>query len=369
LKISLTIAIPYSILRISEEATKAAVLEQLGVIEVKEVPDPPLLPGSLRVKVEACAICGSDIRIYRKGDYRATLPRILGHEIVGTVEELGRGTKGFRVGDRVAVAPGHGCGRCVYCRNGMENVCIDARPSIGYASSGGFAQYIVPPVNVVEIGFVNHLPDGLPFEKAALSELLACCINGQERAAVGAGDVVVVMGAGPAGCFHIELARARGASKVILVQRSTARLDFARTTLCPDVATKAAGAELVDLVKSETGGIGANAVIVAAPSPEAQEVAVSLAAPRGRVVFFGGLPKDRKQISIDANVIHYLEIDVTGASSSLARQNREALQMIADGRVRAEKFITHRFGLEKTPEAFALVERKEACKALVFPWS
>lgn len=338
------------------------------MLEVKEVADPPLIPGSLRVKVEACAICGSDLRIFRKGDPRAKLPRILGHEIAGTVEELGEGTRGFHVGERVAIAPGHGCGHCVYCRNGMGNVCIDPRPSIGYASNGGFAQYIVPPANVVENGFVNSIPEGLSFEHAALAELLACCINGQERAAVSGGDVVLIMGAGPAGCIHIELARARGASKVILAQRSAARLAFARDSFAPDVVTQAVGEELVKTVRSETEGLGANVVIVAAPSPEAQELALSLVAPRGRIVFFGGLPKDRKSITIDANLVHYLEVSITGASSSLGRQNREALELIAGGRVHAERFITHRFPLEGTPEAFSVVERKEALKALVFPW-
>jgi L-iditol 2-dehydrogenase len=347
---------------------KAAVVERLGQISLEEVPDPELIPGSLLVRVEACAVCGSDIRIFRKGDPRASLPRIIGHEIAGVVEKLGKGTTGLTVGDRVAIAPGHGCGTCPYCRKGMSNVCIDPRPSVGYASSGGFAQYIVPPVNVVQNGFVNIIPDGLSFEDASMAELLACCINGQERASVGPRDTVLIIGAGPAGCMHVELARARGASKIILTQRSESRLALAAERFEPDLVIRAEGNELVERVKAETSGLGADVVIVAAPSPQAQEAAMRLVAPRGRVSLFGGLPKDNKAITIDANVIHYQEISLTGASSSLGRQNREALELIASGRVRAQRYITHRFPLAETPAAFAVVEAKQAIKAVVFPW-
>jgi L-iditol 2-dehydrogenase len=347
---------------------KAAVVESLGRICVTSVPDPVILPGSLLIRVEACAICGSDIRIFRKGDPRARLPQIIGHEIAGVVESLGEGTKGFAVGDRVTVAPGHGCGACAYCRTGHGNVCIDPRPSIGYASSGGFAQYIVPPLNVVAGGFVNKIPAGMSFEDASMAELLACCINGQERSSVGPGDVVLVMGAGPAGCMHVEVARARGASRVILTQRTEARLALAASKVEPDLAIAAEGEELRRRVMAETDGLGVDVVIVAAPSCEAQAAALHLVAPMGRINFFGGLPKDRHDIAIDSNIIHYKEINLTGASSSLGRQNREALDLIAAGKVRAPRLITHRFALEETPAAFATVEAKGALKAVVFPW-
>lgn len=346
---------------------KAAVVEALGVISVKDVPDPPLVPGSLRIRVEACAICGSDIRIFRTGDPRATLPRIIGHEIAGVVEEIGRGTTGFSTGDRVTVAPGHGCGECRWCRAGMGNVCVDPRPSVGYASSGGFAEAIVPPVNVVANGFVNRIPDGVSFEQASMAELLACCINGQERAGVAAGDTVLVLGAGPAGCMHVELSRARGAGRVLLSQRSKDRLDLAAERFRPDAAFAGEGPALAEWVMAETGGFGADVVIVAAPSAKAQEAALALCAPRGRVNFFGGLPRDDRRITIDANVVHYKEIALTGASSSLGRQNREALELIARGAIHADRYITHRFSLARAAEAFAVVQARRAIKAVVLP--
>jgi L-iditol 2-dehydrogenase len=109
-------------------------------------------------------------------------------------------------------------------------------------------------------------------------------------------------------------------------------------------------------------------VIVAAPSARAQETALRMTAPRGRISFFGGLPNNDRTITIDANLIHYLEISLTGASSSLGRQNREALELISSGKVRAPLYITHRFGIDDAPAAFAAVEAKKAIKAVVFPW-
>lgn len=348
---------------------KAAVVEKLRHAKVCEVPDPKVLPHSLKVKVEACAICGSDLRIFTKGDPRATFPRIIGHEIAGTVVELGEGTTGFKVGDRVCIAPGHGCGECWYCKHGMGNVCINPRPSVGYASSGGFAQYIVPPVNVVANGFVNHIPDNLTFEQASMSELLACCINAQELCQVKPGDKVLIIGPGPAGCMHIQLARANGADKVMLAgHEGSKRLEIAAERFAPDCIMTEQGDALIQRVMEETDGIGANVIIVAAPSPEAQALSVKLAAPRAYINFFGGLPKDNHIVPLDTNIIHYKELFLTGASSSLGRQNRKALELLSSNKVNAADYITHRFSLDDFNEAFATVERHEAVKAVIFPW-
>lgn len=347
---------------------KAAVVEKIRQAAVIEVEEPQTLACSLKIKVEACAICGSDLRIFTKGDARATFPRIIGHEIAGSVVEVGDGTEGFKVGDRVCVAPGHGCGECKYCKSGRGNVCINPKPSIGYASSGGFAQYIVPPVNVVKNGFVNKIPDNLTFEEASMSELLACCINAQELVDVKEGDNVLIMGPGPAGCMHIQLAKARGAKKVMLCGNTEGRLRRADEKFKPDVLILEKGQELINRVLEETDGIGADVIIVAAPSHEAQEMALKVVAPRGRINYFGGLPKDNCISHIDANIIHYKECFVTGASSSLGRQNSEALQLISEGRVKASDYITHRFTLDDFNEAFKAVERKDTVKAIIFPW-
>jgi L-iditol 2-dehydrogenase len=347
---------------------KAAVVEQLRKARVMEVPDPELIPGSIKVKIQACAICGSDLRIYTKGDPRATFPRIIGHEIAGTIVEIGAGVSGFTVGDRICIAPGHGCGECFYCKHDMGNVCINPQPSIGYASSGGFAQFIVPPVTVVKNGFVNKIPDNLTYEEASMSELLACCINGQERVHVGKGDTVLIIGPGPAGCMHIQLAKSRGAKKVFISGHESPRLERTKR-FAPDQIFTEQGDALVNRVLRETGGIGVDVVIVAAPSSEAQALALRLAAPRGRIDLFGGLSKENRMVMMDNNIIHYKELLLTGASSSLGRQNKEAIELLSSRQIDPGLYITHRFSLDDFSRAFETVEKRECIKAVILPWA
>jgi len=347
---------------------KAGVVEELGRVEVRVVDEPQLLPGSIKVKVHACAVCGSDMRIFTKGDPRATLPRIIGHEIAGEILEVGKAVANqFQVGQRVCVAPIHGCGVCRYCRKGMGNICIDPQPSIGYASSGGFAQYIVPPASVVRAGGVNCIPDNLSYAEASMSELLATCVNAQGKLRIAFDDTVLIMGAGPAGCMHIQLARAQGARRVMVAQRSPYRLEMCQR-FGPDMVINSAEEDLVARVKEETDGLGADVVIVAAPSTQGQEQAFELVAPGGRVSFFGGLPKDNHHITISGNTVHYRECEIYGASSSLGYQNALALSLLSTGKVEAGKYITHRFDLDDIAQAFQVVLDKNGVKVVVFPW-
>ena len=345
---------------------KAVLVKEKNVMAVEQIPVPEVIAGSMLVRVEACAICGSDVRIFRRGDSRAKYPVVIGHEIAGVIEKLDKNVTGFAEGDRVCVAPGIACGECVYCRKGHSNVCINPCPPIGYASNGGFAEYMVPPINVVQCGFVNKIPDGLSFDEASMSELLACCLNAQENTRVCEGDTVLIIGAGPAGCMHIRLSQLKGAGKVIITQRSRERLDMANR-FDPDRIIASSEQDLQQAVMEETEGLGANVIFVCAPSKDAQQQALKLLAPHGKVNFFGGLPKNNCSITIDANMIHYKELFISGASSSLARQNRQALDLLAAGKISAEKYITHRFKLSEIVKAFETVESRVAIKVVINP--
>lgn len=344
----------------------SAQVESLGVMRLVEKPIPAPGDDSVLVKVKSCAICGSDVRIFRSGDSRARYPIVIGHEIAGIIEAVGKNVEGLREGDRVCVAPGIGCGTCKYCLAGHGNVCINPCPPIGYASDGGFAEYVVPPPNVVRLGYVNKIPDGVSFDDASMSELLACCLNSQENTPVRKEDVVLIMGAGPAGCMEIELSKLYGARKVLVTQRSPERLEMSKR-FNPDRTIPSSVEDLQQAVMEETDGLGADVIFVCAPSKDAQEQALRLLAPRGRVNFFGGLPKDNHHVTIDANEAHYKEFFIGGASSSLGRQNREALELIASGKISAAKYITHRFPLVETSKAFETVESRTAIKVVVNP--
>ncbi len=338
-------------------------------LRLEQVPVPQVLPGSILIKVESCAICGTDLRIYQKGDYRAAYPVTTGHEIAATVVEVAPGVTTVQVGDRVCVAPGHGCGHCRMCLSGQPNVCLTPHPSLGYRLDGGFAEYMAVPEHIFRLGFVNRIPDELSFDQASMSEIIACCINAQRNAPVHPGDTALIFGAGPAGIIHAHLARLSGAKKVILTQRSKARLDLVaeRFPGLTDLLIASGEEDLHDAVMDETDGQGADAVFVCAPSAQAQEQALSLVCNRGRVNFFGGLPKDDCMVRVNANELHYKEFFISGASSSLPETNRQALEILRTRQIDADKLITAVLPLSRIEEGFALMSSRNCIKVVIHP--
>jgi L-iditol 2-dehydrogenase len=349
------------------ERMQAAVVHGPGDLRLEEVPLPDPPTGSILVRVRSCGICGTDKRVYRQGDHRASYPVIVGHEVAGIVTKVAAGVSGVREGDRVCVAPGHGCGQCRMCRSGHPNVCTSPMPSMGYRVNGGFAEYLAVPENILRFGFVNPFPTTLSFDQAAMSEILACCLNGQRNAPVEEGDTVLVIGAGPAGIIHSQLARLRGAAKVILTQRSRDRLILAEERFPIDRTVASSEEDLSQVVMQETNGVGADVIFVCAPSPDAQEVALKLVASRGRICLFGGLPPQHHVISLDANALHYREFFLSGASSSLPEDNRQALELLADRKIDPDLLITHRFALRDIHAAFDVVESRKCIKVVVNP--
>jgi L-iditol 2-dehydrogenase len=344
---------------------KAAVVYGLNDLRLEDIPVPAVPAGSIRVKVKACSICGTDIRIYRKGDHRAAYPVVPGHEIAAVVDAVAPGVSGVREGDRVCVAPGHGCGTCRMCREGYPNVCTSPFPSLGYKVNGGFEEWFAVPENIFRLGFVNPIPEGLSFVQASVSEIIACCLNAQANTPVREGDAVLVMGGGPAGIIHSQLARRAGARRVMITQRGRARLTLAGSRFPVDRLICSSEEDLEAAVREETGGAGADVVYVAAPSAEAQEEAVRLAAHRGRINFFGGLPRGANTIRIDANAVHYKELSIGGASSSRPEDNRLALRLLAERVIDPDALVTHTFPMDRIVEAFDVAEARTGIKVVV----
>jgi L-iditol 2-dehydrogenase len=337
-----------------------------GDVRVEDAPEPTAGPGDLLVRVRNCSVCGTDAKIWRSGHPDLRPPRVLGHEVAGEVVQVGRGAEGWSVGDRVQVIAAIPDGTCHECRHGWPSVCPN-QERIGYQLDGGFAELMRVPAKVLAVGGVNRIPEGLSFAEASLAEPLSCVLNGQELARVGRGQTVVVVGAGPIGCLHVRLARARGAARVLLVELNARRLELAAGLVRPDQAIAAGDSDAVAAVRELTGGRGADVIVVAAGSGRAQEDALRMAAPRGTVSFFGGLPKDRPTITCDANIVHYREVTIVGANGSGPDHNRQALGMIAAGAVPVADLITHRLPLERTVEGISAATGGEAIKVTVEP--
>ncbi|TDB98698.1 alcohol dehydrogenase [Nonomuraea longispora] len=333
---------------------KVARFHAPGDIRIEDAPEPEAGPGELKIRVRNCSTCGTDAKIFKFGHHHIRPPRVMGHEIAGEV---------VGTGERVQVIAAIPCGTCQECVRGRRTVCPN-QESMGYHYDGGFAEYMIIPAKVRAVDGVNAIPSGVGFAEASVAEPLACVLNGQSLAGVSAGDDVVVMGAGPIGCLHVRLARARGASRVFLVDVNAERLAMAAELVRPDAAIDA---DPVEQVLKLTGGRGADVVITAAASGAAQEQAVRMAARQGRISFFGGLPKDDPVIALDSNLVHYRELTIVGANGSSPAHNAEALRLVADGAVVVSDLITHRLPLPQVLDGIDLVSRGAAIKVTIEP--
>lgn len=345
---------------------KAAILENLDTITVKEVPTPVCDDVSVLVKVKACAVCGSDIRIFHSGNSRVSFPQILGHEISGEVVEVGKYVTKFKPGDRVAIGADVPCGECVFCKAGIGNNC-QINYAMGYQFDGGFAEYVLLNQTVVNYGPVQKLPDHVSFDEAALAEPLGCVLNALELAPIKLNDVVVLIGAGPIGMMLCEVAKVMGASKVILVNRSTPRLDIAKKLEVADVYICSADEDPREKILAETGGLGADVIFTSCPSPKAQADAIHMAKNRGKINFFGGLPATTGEIGIDTNTIHYKELFITGAHGAMPIHHQKAVELISTGRIDIKKFMTHTYKLDDIKEAFETAENHKGLRVVVNP--
>ena len=273
---------------------------------------------------------------------------------------------GWSAGDRVQVIAAIPDGTCDDCRRGRLTVCTN-QTSMGYQFEGGFAEYMIVPKAVLDVDGLNRIPEGVSFAEASVAEPLACVINGQELAQVGKGDDVVVVGAGPIGCLHVRVARARGARRVFLVDINAGRLKMSADAVQPDATIDGSDVDVIEKVRELTDGRGADVIITAVASGKAQEDAQHMLARGGRLSMFGGLPKDKPTVTIDSNLVHYREFTIVGANGSSPEHNKRALDMIASGEVPVNDLITVRLPLDKVHEAFDTVAKGEAIKVTIEP--
>jgi L-iditol 2-dehydrogenase len=338
-----------------------------GDVRIEDADEPVAGPGELKLRIHACSTCGTDVKIFRFGHHHIVPPRVIGHEIAGEVVQIGDGATGeWAVGDRVQVIAAIPCGHCPDCLRGWQTICPN-QESMGYHYDGGFAEYMIVPAKVLAVDGVNRIPEGVDYVSASITEPMACVLNGQEFAGVGDGDTVVVVGAGPIGCLHVRMARARGAKQVYLVELNPTRLELAAAVVQPDVAICTGNTDAIDEVRKLTDGRGVDVVITAAASGQAQQDALQMAARRGRISFFGGLPKDNPVISLDSNLVHYRELTIFGANGSSPDHNRRALDLIATGAVRVDDLVTHRMPLADVLAAIQTVAQGDAIKVTIQP--
>ena len=324
---------------------KAAVFVEPGRIEVTDIPVPQVGDGDVLIQVRAASICGTDLRIMKHGHFRIPegTQRVLGHELTGRIVEAGHDVRGFAVGDRVSVAPNVGCGHCTMCRRGYNHLC-PTYDAFGITLNGGFEEYMLVPAVAIERGNLFHVPDAVTDEVAAIMEPMSCCLHGQRKVALSAGDSVLIIGAGPIGCFHTVLAKRAGARQVIVANTRQPRLDIA-ARMGADHLINVSERDLHDEVMALTGGNGVDVVITCVSKPDVIASATGLAARLGRINVFSGLG-DQARPAIDVNALHYKEQTLTGTTGSSVTDYGDVIEIVAGSGVDLTPIITGRYALD-----------------------
>jgi L-iditol 2-dehydrogenase len=295
-----------------------------------------------------------------------TLDRLFGHELAGTVVEVGDGVTAFSIGDRVLPLNSAPCDNCFFCRNNQQNLCDDL-----LFNNGAYAEYIRVPARIVEKNTL-HIPDALPFEHAALTEALACVVRGLEESNAAAGQTAIVLGAGPIGLLFIQAASLLGLHIIAVVKRkdqvATARHFGAEQVLrISEVSDPVAAARALT-----PEGRGADIVFEAVATPEAWQWAVQMARKGGLVDLFGG-PPSGTTVSFDTNLIHYSDLTLKASFHHTPASARRAFGLIASGGFRAQDFLTGTATIEELPDVFRRMLTRPAdgiapdIKTVIFP--
>jgi L-iditol 2-dehydrogenase len=329
-----------------------------GRVEWHDEPEPQIAPGEVLLQPLACGICTTDVRAVRNGS-DASKGYGLGHEVVGRIVAVGDGTE-RTIGQRVVAAPYVPCGDCYLCRRGQPTLCENLFDH--GLDPGGLAERIRLSKPLVERGTFS-VPDALPSEVAALTEPVACCVQAVEACRVTQRDSVLVVGDGPMGLINAAVARAYGASRVIVAGLTPARLEVAAAHYA-DVVINVAEEDLPGRVLSLTENRGADAVLVAVSSPDALVSGLGAVRRGGVVNAFAGVPEG-SHVSLDMRRLHYDQLSITGSFGVAPEHLKKALALLSAGKVDIRPLITATFSFEETSAAIEYAARQMGMKAVV----
>lgn len=334
-------------------------------VEVREVPLTPPGPGELLLKVRAALTCGTDVKVFRRGGHPRMLsvPTLFGHEMSGTVAQLGAGVQSFKLGDSVVVTNSASCGECENCLNERENLC----PELAYLN-GAFAEYLLVPARFVARS-THLLPAGLSFEEAAMTEPLACVLHGAEACELGRRGVdgvaeVVIYGAGPIGLLFVAVFSRLG-HRVVVADPNRHRLDVGRALGAAEcVAIERGGNQRAIVLARTLDGKGAHVVVDCTGYPRAWEDALSSVRAGGLVNLFGGCAPG-SHVTLDTHRVHYSELTVKGVYHHRPKNVRDALEQLAKRDFDVRLLISGERTIEQVEDALQSMMRREALKILI----
>jgi L-iditol 2-dehydrogenase len=339
---------------------RAVVYRGINDMRVETVPVPRIGAGELLIRIATCGICGTDLKKIHVGSHSA--PRIFGHEMAGTVAQVGEGVTGFAMGDRVMSFHHVPCGECYYCRKQTPAQCPLYKKTGATAgfepSGGGFAEYVRVMDFVVANGGVVRIPDGVPFEQAAFVEPLNTVMKGQKMLNLAADDTVLVIGQGPIGLMHAALARRTGARVLtsdLFPERHAIAAKFGLTN-----PIHAGTENVVERVMSATEGRGADAVVLAVGGNALIRTAMDAVRPGGKVMLFA--QTQHGEATIDPAAVCVDEKTLLGSYSSSFPILDEVTSLVFEGYRNGfdlTQLISHRFPLEEAVEAIEIASNPQ----------
>ena len=338
---------------------KAAVYYSNRDVRLEERPVPRIGEGEILLKVEASGVCGSDLMEW----YRLPkAPLVLGHEVAGSVAEVGAGVEGFRVGDRIAATHHVPCDTCRYCLTGRHSVCETLRTT--HFDPGGFAEFVrLPRPNVSRGTF--RLPDGVSSDEGSFVEPLACAVRAQRIAGLAPGESVAVLGSGISGILHIQLARALGAGRIFATDPVPYRLEQARRYGADEVI--AAGEDVPACIRRANGGRLAEQVLVCTAALPAIRQAFASVDRGGAILFFAPVPPGTS-FPVPLHDLWKDGIRIVHSYAGPPADMLMALELIGRHRVDVASMVTHRLPLSRAQEGFDLVSGAgESLKVVLDP--
>jgi len=335
---------------------KAALFEKPHHLRVVQKPTRTIDEHEVLIRVSACGVCGTDVHIV-EGSSRSSPPVVLGHEFTGVIEDMKAPVGGFSVGDRVAVDPNVNCGRCFFCRRGEVHLCERLR-ALGVDLDGGMAEFcIVPPAQLY------RLPGTMAPDVAAFIEPLSCAVHGIDRAAIRAGDTVVILGGGTAGLLLAQLAKNAGAAHTVVVEpvewkRKIAERVGADVVIDPEATD-------VRTSINELTSVGADVVIECVGKPRTVALALDLARRGGTVEIFGVCPLG-ETVPLEPNCVYSKEITIVGSYINPHTFDR-AIALLAANKVTVGPFVINKFPLDRVREALNALQDGTTIKSLICP--
>ncbi|HIH68809.1 MAG TPA: alcohol dehydrogenase catalytic domain-containing protein [Candidatus Nitrosotenuis sp.] len=324
---------------------KTASVKGPAIVEISETAKPTLGAGEVLVKMQSCGICGSDVeKVF--GKYGQPSMR-LGHEPAGIIVDVGPGVTEFKKGDRVFTHHHVPCYSCHLCNHGNETMCTKYYET-NLSPCGLSEEYVVPEWNVSH-GGVLKIPDSMSFEEAAMIEPLACCVRSWNKFEFKKGDTAAIFGAGPTGMMHVMLAQANEFSAVFALDVNDFRLNFAGSIGA--IPLKVGTPESVQKILETTKNQGVDISIVATGALSAISDAITLTRKGGTIVMFG-VPSKGATLSIDMSQVYSKELNIVPSYAASDKDTKQALELIASGKVVAKKLITHRYSLIESQKAF-----------------